>query len=117
MGTIVDRAMGLLDRQMPGVLKAAGEGSVQGIRQDISTAYPPASKPGQPPHYREGKLFQGIECAVFQGDDEVTISAYREGTPMVAFWLEVGTKKMAARPFMSTNMLDESNLAAALEKF
>jgi hypothetical protein len=117
MNILRGKAEELLDERLDLVLTAAGESSVQGIRQDISTAYPPASSPGNPPHYREGKLFQGIHFTTFKVDETVTIAAERAGTPMVAYWLEFGTHRMAARPYMTPNMLNESNIRPALEKF
>lgn len=117
MGLIADKAGGLLERQLPGVLETAGRLSVDAIRQDISIPAPPSSRPGEPPHFRTGTLFSSVDFSVSQGDETVTIGVTRRGTPGVAAELERGSSRIRARPFMLPNMLKESNLLPALEKF
>jgi len=63
------------------------------IRESIDDPYPPVSAPGQPPHRRTGYLH-----------DETTVRAegktIKVRTPQYGIWLESGTRKMAARPFI-----------------
>lgn len=54
------------------------------------------SSPGQPPYKQRGTLWQSITVAV----DPASISA-KVGSPlMYALYLELGTSKMAPRPFL-----------------
>jgi hypothetical protein len=85
------------------VLDAQGRQSVENVKQSISTPYPPASSPGSAPHLRTGNLHEGVSHSTAAGGTEVstTITSSRaEGDSRVPFWLENGTKKMAARPYM-----------------
>jgi|GEM_PF-2750215 len=69
----------------------------------VNTPYPPASKPGEPPHKRTGNLQAGItneQSESVESIDTKIVARRAEGNPKVPGWLEFGTKKMAARPFM-----------------
>jgi hypothetical protein len=74
------------------------------IAQRISNAYPPASAPGESPHRRTGALRAGVGHHVEQteGGARLVIFVERQGAdPAVPAYLEGGTSRMAARPFMA----------------
>jgi HK97 gp10 family phage protein len=80
-------------------VKAAGRFAEAEIKRSISTPYPPASKPGKPPHRRTGRLKRSIKR--FENKEMLIV---RIGTDESApYWrfLEAGTKFMAARPFLN----------------
>ena len=66
------------------------------IKQDIDIPYPPPSAPGEPPHKRTGYLQRNIRFRrdAFTKDLQILSQADYSS------YLEHGTKKMAARPFM-----------------
>lgn len=65
------------------------------LKKLISAPYPPASKPGNPPHMRRpGVGLRAKTEVVARGKDLVV------KTTQVGIWLEGGTRKMAARPFI-----------------
>src|SRR5262249_32630730 len=77
---------------------------VSDIRTGISELYPPPSKPGEEPHERTGLLINGVRSAVVQNIGSVLMVIYcapYPGDAFVPLYLEMGTPKMAARPFMS----------------
>ena len=63
------------------------------IKRKINKPYPPASVPGRPPHRRTGFLHDRTEV-IRKGRTFVI------RTPQYGIWLEGGTRKMAARPFV-----------------
>ena len=70
------------------------------IRGPISKQYPPASKPGSPPNKRTGNLHDStivlrIGRAIFVRTTDYGI------------FLDGGTSKMAARPFIRTRIHDQ----------
>lgn len=66
------------------------------VKRAISEPSPPASEPGQPPHKDTGRLRASISREV----DRAEPSA-RVGTNLpYGKWLELGTRKMAARSFL-----------------
>lgn len=83
-------------------LEALGALMVADIRDDISEpagTKPPftPSAPGEPPHRRHGRLRRSITHEVQRG----RVSILRVGTNLkYAKFLELGTRKMAARPFL-----------------
>lgn len=64
------------------------------IRLRISTPGPPPSKPGQPPHLWRGDLLASWHIRETETGYQVTSNMAR------AYWLEFGTSKMAARPYI-----------------
>lgn len=73
------------------------------LRKDISTPWPPASAPGQPPHRRTGRLHTGImKFTGIHGNSVrgIMVSQRPGGDPAVPSYLEHGTNRMAARPYM-----------------
>lgn len=71
-------------------------------RQLVSTPGPAPSAPGQPPHAQTWALHHGINYEV----DEKTM-AWRVGTNAPeGLWTEVGTSRMAARPWLRPAMAE-----------
>ena len=70
------------------------------IRKPIQKPYPPASAPGRPPHKRSGDLSRGTTVG-------------RKGRTMIVrtlqygIWLDGGTRRMAARPFIRVRLQDQ----------
>jgi len=97
----------LVERRM----RRASAEVVGDLRQRISTPYPPASRPGSPPHRRTGRLRASIESTLFR--DLRAIVARFTATVRYAKFLQHGTRKMAARPFMH---LDRRQLARFIRR-
>lgn len=79
---------------------ARGTIRVQASAIDLATrdAYPPASTPGTPPHVRTGTLSRSIDQETFQRSGEFV---GRVGTNLIyGKYLELGTSRMAARPYL-----------------
>jgi hypothetical protein len=71
--------------------------------RSVSSPYPPASRPGQPPHRRSGGLAGAIGAKVSRSGRSVTLSVgVPAGSPVrrQAEALQRGTGRMAARPFV-----------------
>ncbi len=69
------------------------------VKARIGTSFPPASRPGRPPHRRTGALQRGVHGAArvlnnFRVRVELTVAAF------YAPFLQRGTRRMAARPFI-----------------
>lgn len=70
------------------------------LQKSLSIPYPPPSRAGQSPHRRTGYL---------RGHTKVT----RRGrsifahVPQYGIWLDGGTRRMAARPFIRKNIHDQ----------
>lgn len=80
-------------------------------KASLSTAGPPASAPGQPPHLRTGRLKTSIAYEVTESSRGVEA---RVGTNVqYALHLELGTSRMAARPFLRPAL---ANSRAAIER-
>lgn len=73
------------------------------IRRSISTPYPPASEPGEPPHRRTGTLYRGVGSTV----NRQTLVARIVVDRKVFYWkfLERGTSMMDPRPFVRPMVL------------
>jgi hypothetical protein len=84
---------------VPDLLKQTGDQLVRDIRGIVSTPYPGASSPGQPPHTRSGRLRSMVFSHVSRDEAYVGSAAKRGDAPYPKF-LEEGTSKMAARPFL-----------------
>lgn len=63
------------------------------LQSTINTPYPPPSRPGRPPHRRTGFLHGNVK-AQRKG------RTYWISVPQYGTFLEGGTSKMAARPFI-----------------
>jgi hypothetical protein len=101
--------------QLRGVLQGRAQRAVNIIVGDtqrrISTPYPPASLPGQPPHLRSGRLFRSVSGDV--RSTKSTITATVRATAPYADILDpqtrggvrgaggrFGKRKIARRPFI-----------------
>jgi hypothetical protein len=85
----------------------AGETLVAEIRKEISTPYPPASKPGTPPHLRSGRLRDSMDSHVVSNVSGGRVVMRVENNAPYAGYLRDGTSKMAKRDFMQETKLDE----------
>lgn len=88
----------LIDYIISDVLEQAGRDFRDDIRSRLDNDYPPSSSPGESPHRRSGGLQDGIAYAVerFGATYTLTVSS----TAPHSRFLEEGTDRMAARPFM-----------------
>ena len=97
--------------KLPGVLDRIGRETVEDIKARLGTPCPAYhggggghSPPGHEPYMETGALVWGMKYQVELGDNpSVAIISTRPlggDSPNVPFWLEYGTKKMAARPYM-----------------
>ena len=79
-----------------------GARMVEAVTESISTAYPPPSEPGEPPHVRTGALLRSVRIdSSEQEPPSVTVAAGGAGTLVpYAAALEFGTSRMEPRPFM-----------------
>jgi len=75
-----------------------GEESVDSIRHEISVMAPPHSAAGEPPHKITGELSDGMHSEVREEGGDVVLKIGSTAGHTVA--LELGTRKMAARPFL-----------------
>lgn len=69
------------------------------VTRSLSTGFPPASSPGDPPHHRSGDLRRSVFDRVTEsrpGRFEGTVGVRAEH----GIHLEFGTRRMAARPFL-----------------
>ncbi len=65
-------------------------------------AFPPPSLPGEPPHLRSGRLRASISWRL--GEDELGLYADIGSNVEYAGYLEGGTDRMAARPFLEPSL-------------
>lgn len=79
-------------------------------QQNVGLPYPPASRPGEFPHVRSGRLFRGVTSNVNVLGDGKTIrltlgntASSERGFPYPAA-LEHGTSRMAPRPHLSATL-------------
>ena len=79
-------------------MRNVGRKSVNIIKKSIAIDYPPASDPGEPPHKRTGLLYRSIATGTQTIGNEITLNLTVD-TPCAAY-LEYGTRKMAARPYV-----------------
>lgn len=93
-----DELAKLVEDEMTKRLAAAAEVVRAEAVRSIKTPYPPASTPGEPPHSRSGA--SGLFGSVFYRVDKALRRAVI-GTPLkYGLYLELGTKRMAARPWL-----------------
>ncbi|HWB13401.1 MAG TPA: hypothetical protein VG826_29520 [Pirellulales bacterium] len=92
--------MRLLRTEMEKRLSTAAEVICAEAVRSIRTPYPPASTPGQPPHTRSGA--SGLMGSVFYWVNADTSNPFAVvGTSLkYGLYLELGTYKMAARPWL-----------------
>lgn len=100
-------ALKMIDGRTRAGVEAAADFLAEKVREEISTPFPPASDPYMPPHLRSGVLRDSIGW-VWNGD-VVELGSTAE----YAYFLELGTSKMAPRPFILPAIL--ANLDGAAE--
>lgn len=86
----------LVKREQRAVSRGLNELMVEmtkALQKTIKKPYPPPSRPGRPPHRRTGFLHGNVE-AKRKG------KTYWISVPQYGTYLEGGTSKMAARPFI-----------------
>ena len=71
------------------------------IQKKLSKGYPPASTAGNYPHQRRPGVGLADTFEVVREGYEIKLK-----TPAYGIWLETGTRKMAARPWILRNMVD-----------
>lgn len=76
------------------------------MRRRLNIPYPPASRPGQSPRRRTGRLRNSIQFWINRKTLEVFIGP--DATAPYGFWLEYGTSKMEPRPFMFRALQEEA---------
>lgn len=81
-------------------------------KQLISTPYPPPSRPGEPPHRRTGRLRASVAREVTW--DESTVIGRVGSNVKYAKWLELGTSRMAARPWLRRALIETRNAIAKI---
>lgn len=90
----IERAMrALTEEGVPEGLDLAGEVIVGEIQRLQSTPFPPASRPGEPPHRRTGELRDSWEHRV-EGGDTLRIDSSAEHSR----FMEFGTRYISPRP-------------------
>lgn len=99
-----DKLQAAVKAEMRKRLRLCGELVASRVRENIShTSRPNPSLPGGFPHADTGKLRQSIFSKVI--DDSTAII----GTPLKhGLYLEFGTSKMAARPFLRATLSEMS---------
>lgn len=93
------------------VARAGLRVQIEAIRLVSQAAFPPASLPGEPPRVRTGQLTRGVDQETFRGraSGGVFFTA-RVGTNLKkGFWLEVGTRRMAPRPWLRPALDNKRN--------
>lgn len=73
-----------------------GNRALELARESISTNYPPASAPFEAPRKRAGELLAGLDMIIDEANKKVTVGTKAEH----GLYLELGTSKMQARPFL-----------------
>lgn len=81
------------------VLEQVGNGMLDDLRQTLADDYPPASSPGESPHRRTGYLQESVSWGVDRFGPIYTLTV--ASTALYSVYLEFGTERMAARPFMA----------------
>lgn len=98
-----DHVMALVEAAVAQGMEVAGKALSASTKRNISTPYPPASRPGSPPHRRSGGLHGAVTHRVSRQGRNVTMSVgVPAGSPVArqAEALQRGTSRMAARPFV-----------------
>ena len=80
-------------------LDKAGAMLQEAIKRNLSQQYPPASKPGQFPARRTGRLQRSIKRR-FVGGKTIRIGTINREDAFYAVDLELGSSTVAARPFI-----------------
>lgn len=72
------------------------------LKKVVSKPYPPASTPGRPPHMRRPAVGLRSQTEVVPRGRTLVVK-----TTQVGVWLDGGTSRMRARPFIRKNIHDK----------
>lgn len=86
--------------------ESAGARVTDRIKTEISVAYPPASKPGTPPHRRTGNLQNKTRHTVVTEVNAGQVRLIVENAAPYGGYLRDGTSRMEARDFMGDAAAD-----------
>lgn len=105
---LVEKPIEFARKKVSGAVPALASAMQRDLRAVIDTPYPPASRPGKPPHKRTGYLqshavVKGTPVAP-GGFARIVIRAPEYGM----FYLEQGTKRMAPRPWIKPTIFDKA---------
>jgi len=90
------------------------EGTKPGSNKTSIRVYPYPSKPGEPPKKRTGF---GQRNITLEFDEQNNVGRYGiRGNALYMFFLEVGTRRVAARPWMVRALTDHLKMVIALLK-
>ena len=91
------------------------------LKRVLSTPYPPASRPGHPPHKRTGKLRKSVQYRKDRKKNTYEIGAFKDAE--YGWYLEKGVRnedgswKIAPRPWLVKTMLRmKRQMALIIEK-
>ena len=79
-------------------MKRGADRAAKMVRAKVSIPYPPASSPGNPPHRRTGRLMRSIRSRIGDRGNNVVVEVV--ATAPYASYLQEGTRRMLARPFL-----------------
>lgn len=95
-GRIIQRKRQVMAKAFDAVTKEM----TAALRKKIDKPYPPASAPGRPPHKRTG--FLQLNTLVSRKGRSIFVK-----TPQYGVFLEGGTSRMRARPFIRNTINDQ----------
>lgn len=70
----------------------------QQIKARVGTPYPPASRPGQPPHRRTGRLQRSVGGNTILSGNRLIVTHF--ATAFHAPFMQLGTRHIRPRPFL-----------------
>lgn len=97
-----------LERKLAARLVAAAMVLLTALRNAVNTPYPPASRPGEPPHRRSGRLQAGIVVDADTENLQINMG-FKPEVERQAMSLEFGTRNMRPRPFVRRTLMRMQN--------
>lgn len=91
-----DAAARAITRRLGSNLPKAADAIVEAARHLIGVQGPPPSEPGDPPHVDSGRLIDSLYAEI----DAAGLAARVGSTEEHAVYTEVGTSRMAPRPWL-----------------
>lgn len=102
------------DISQPGTLRYGVPGKGKKPRQKTIYNFT-HSKPGNPPYKQTGRLRGSIAWELVGVGRGLSVPVGRVGTNVrYGRWLELGTKRMAARPFLEVNLVKHKSAIVAI---